>query len=153
MKVVSDHFRMEQNIYFYNKSNNSIQLWFCWTFKDRLFSLWGSSGRSKWGRRLPHLIFWVPKGFGDLGNPRFLSLGNEEATPIYFMGFFHIVIKVSFISCRFSKKEQKKPFWKTFWKMTIIILEILVSSSVSTFLLCGKNASLVLDVAVGDPKH
>ena len=51
------------------------------------------------------------------------------------MGFFEIVIKVSFINM--NKNKSKKN----------------VSSSVSTFLLCGKNASLVLDVAVGDPKH
>ena len=52
------------------------------------------------------------------------------------LGFFQIVIKVSFINM--SKNKSKKK---------------IVSSSVSTFLLCGKNASLVLDVAVGDPKH
>ena len=36
------------------------------------------SRRSVWGRGIPDFTFWLPRGFGALGNPRIIFSGNEE---------------------------------------------------------------------------
>ena len=46
-----------------------------------MFSLLGDSRGGASGEEelfLICMIFWLPQGFGELGNPRFLSPGNEE---------------------------------------------------------------------------